>query len=237
MADRIHAIYDTMWRDAQSCFAAGKVGVDSLIFPPEQDERRGIALLAWLRPQDNPFAALIERLRGVAPDLYYYSPAQYHTTVMSVVTMRDAFQWQSFPVETLRSIIADAVREIPPFDIHLRGISASSSVIVAQGFPDTTLNELRDKLRAGLRASGLDAETDTRYVYVAAHISLARFPAMPHNLPALVETLEAIRQANESYGVWRVGEIALVTGDYYLRPGRRQTLGHFALSHISQASM
>ena len=115
-----------------------------------------------------------------------------------------------------------------PFDIHLRGITASAGVIMLQGFADSALNTLRDKARSALRQAGLGDLLDVRYKLQTAHVTLVRYRDTPSNITELPELLLPYR--NVDFGRFMVNQISLVENDYYLMPSKTRVLQHFDLA-------
>jgi 2'-5' RNA ligase len=101
--------------------------------------------------------------------------------------------------------------------------------VLAQGFPcDGTLEALRERLRAQLRARGLDASLDQRYKLVTAHATLLRFVRPPAQPERFAAALAALRDA--PLGRLRVGRVELALNDWYMRSGSLHDIETFDLT-------
>lgn len=216
--DELQSRYDTMWREAEPALERGDVACDTQL-AAGGDPRRGLTLIA------RPDAALAARFEALLDDLCAIEPVQYrhpvsdmHVTVLSLFTATTDFQPELAREDAYRAAVAAAVRGTPPFAIDFRGISASRGAVVVQGFPrDHVLAGLRARLRAELRARGLDGSLDGRYKLVTAHATLLRF-VQPLAAPAAFT--QALRQwRDKPFGTLTVDAVELVLNDWYMSAG------------------
>ena len=84
--------------------------------------------------------------------------------------------------------------DVNKIKIHYKGITASPSAIMIQGFPsDETLNNLRNRLRENFKNSGLQQSIDSRYEISTAHSTIMRFQDKLQNPEKLIETATKFR--------------------------------------------
>jgi 2'-5' RNA ligase len=226
----IAALYEGMWEEALGSFQAGVVQPDPYLTALESDVRRGMALIARVPiANQSALCALIDRVREAAPDQHYYRAEQFHATVLPVIATVLPLPLEDIPLAAFIVALQEAFDGAKSFDIELRGITASPSVVMVQGYPDAILNHLRECLREALQQAGLAMAIEPAYKRTAAHITLMRFSTTPASLTRFTEALKQIRQENLDFGTMRVEEICLTYGDYYLTPEHSQNLHVFPL--------
>jgi len=89
-------VYEWLWSETRS---QAQVERDPHFINPGEDTRRGTTLI--VRPSQEcieKFCHLLERLRAIAPDQYYYDPQDFHVTVLTLVDAHDAFELEK-PIE------------------------------------------------------------------------------------------------------------------------------------------
>ncbi|HUM45324.1 MAG TPA: hypothetical protein PLD84_00255 [Chitinophagales bacterium] len=193
------------------------------------DNRYGLTLIIrvsdFIREQ---IALFIGELKAIDPAQYYYPDTDLHTTVLSIISCYDGFSMENISVPDYISVIEKSVAIIPPFDIDFRGVTASTSAILIQGFPDgAALNDLRNNLRKNFKSSGLQERIDQRYSIFAAHITIARFSQEIKDAHQLVRFLEKNR--HHDFGKMKVENPELVYNDWYHRQATVKQLGSFHL--------
>ncbi|MGA2030248.1 MAG: hypothetical protein ABSG87_09270 [Verrucomicrobiota bacterium] len=98
-----------------------------------------------------------------------------------------------------------------------------------QGFPqDTVLVEIRDELRATLRANHLGGDIDRRYKINTAHITAMRFGHTQADWKAFVDLLKANRKTD--FGETRVKKLQLLWGDWYASANSVHTIQEYPLN-------
>lgn len=222
-------VYERLWSEALSRFSQGQVELDPYLQHPERDFRRGISLI--VRPDPAvaaPLAGLINELKALEPEQYFYQPEELHLTVLSLISAAATFERQQALLETYHSVLAPLFAQAQPFNINFRGVTASAGAVMAQGYTDQNrLNELRDAIRQALRPAGLAGHLDRRYKISAAHITLMRFQAPPRDLPRLVAALTAAR--SRLFGRTTVARLEFVINDWYMSRDKVQRVATYPL--------
>jgi 2'-5' RNA ligase len=225
----IKPLYDRLWAEAQSHFAAGVVQVDQHLLRRSADRRMGITLVA--RPGaevTTQVAALIRELRELEPYQYFYRADELHVTVLTLVSASEAFDIRRAPLAEYQSLFADLFRREPCISIRFNGVTASPGAILAQGYAEgDALNRLRDRLRQALARAGLAESLDSRYRISTAHATLMRFQTQPCDLHRLVAWLSATRERD--FGRAVVEDIEFVANDWYMSRERVTTLATYSL--------
>lgn len=220
--------YDAMWDTALPAIASGAVDCD-LGIGAVPDQRRGLTLIA--RPAlalQASFDALLATLATEATGQYRYPASDMHVTILPLFTATEHAEGELARMDDYRAVAQAAVARMAPFEIDFDGLTLSNGAVMARGVPrDQTLETLRERLRAGLRARGLDATVDQRYRLVTAHVTLLRFAA-PLRAPARFAALLAALR-NVPLGTMRVEAIELVVNDWYMSSGALQRVAVLSL--------
>lgn len=211
---KIQKIYDDMWVNAIQRIKDNKYEVDNLINSPK-DTRRGVTVLSYL---SNDIAVgireLLDKLKRIEPEQYYYSTNEFHLTVLSIITCVKDFKLSDIDVKAYSDAFEQAVEDIGPIQISYTGVTASPSCILVQGFPDNEqLNILRDKLRAIFKKLNLYTTIDLRYEISTAHSTVVRFRAPLRNRYAFIELLSKYRKSD--FGTFEVDRLDFVFNNWY----------------------
>ncbi|WET01943.1 2'-5' RNA ligase family protein [Flavobacterium sp. YJ01] len=220
--------YDKLYETSAATIAAGKYSID-LELKNESDSRFGITLL--IRPNDEIKANIqhfINELKKVEPEQYFYPESDIHVTVMSIISCSENFTLNQISPKEYIEIICRSLVDVDKIKIHYKGVTASPSALMIQGFPsDETLNNLRNKLRENFKKSGLQQSMDTRYSIFTAHSTIMRFQEKLHNPKKLIEIAEKYRDYD--FGEFEVKNLELVYNDWYQRKDTTRVLGDFGL--------
>lgn len=102
-----------------------------------------------------------------------------------------------------------------PLQILFKGITASPSCIMLQGFPmDNKLSLLRQRLRDNFKNSTLEHLIDKRYTLETAHSTVIRFKNPITNNNLFLDCLNKYR--NYDFGISKIDSIEFVYNDWYM---------------------
>jgi len=196
----------------------------------EDDQRMGLTLIIepdkLVKEQVLKFQ---EKLRKIEPHQYYYPSTDIHVTLLSVISCYDGFGLQQVNIAEYTALIAQAVKSYVQFQMAFTGITASTSCLLLQGFPQTELiNNLRDQLRTVFKHSQLENSIDTRYIVKAAHSTIVRFKKPVIRKNEVLELMNEFR--NYQFGNSKITRIQLVYNDWYQRAEKVEVLRSFNLS-------
>ena len=201
---------------------------DLLIDSPV-DRRFGITLL--IRPPENiknKIQLFLDRIKQVDPTQYYYPNSDIHITVMSIISCYEGFQLDQISIPDYINLIQESLNEIERFEIKFKGITASDSGIMIQGFPENeNLNNLRNSLRTNFKKSNLEQSLDKRYSIQTAHSTVVRFRRKFQNKNEYLEIIESYKNSN--FGSFEVKELELVFNDWYQRERNSNLLEKFRI--------
>jgi 2'-5' RNA ligase len=207
--------YHKLYTDSIAKISSGQYEKDPLI-DDETDQRFGITLV--IRPDaatNNNIQQFLTEAKLIEPDQYYYQNADIHITLMSIISCYNGFDLKDIKVEDYIQLIQQILARHKSFKIQFKGLTASPSCILIQGFLTDTLNEIRDDLRAGFKNSTLQQSIDKRYAIQTAHSTVIRFRSELENKDKLVKLIEKYR--NFDFGTFEVKQVELVYNDWYQR--------------------
>lgn len=220
--------YNQLYKTSSEAISAGKYSIDSEI-KNETDSRFGITLL--IRPSDEikeNIQLFINELKKAEPEQYYYPDSDIHITVMSIISCSTAFQLNQIAPNDYIQLICKSMVDADKIKIHFKGVTASTSALMIQGFPtDETLNNFRNKLRENFKSSDLLQTIDSRYTISTAHSTVIRFQEPLHDPKKLIQIADKFRDYD--FGEFEVNNIELVYNDWYQRKNTTQVLGNFGL--------
>jgi len=219
--------YLSMWKDSFPKFTDGKFEIDKSI--NSEDNRRGITLV--VRPDEKTKKSIrhfLDELKTVELNQYYYPNSDLHITILSIISCYNGFDLEKINFEKYVERIEDAVKGFRPFDICFKGITASPSCIMLQGFSNMEIiNLLRESIRNSFHNSGLETSVDKRYVIKTMHSTVMRFAEAITRKDDFLKILEKYR--NYEFGNFSVNEIEFIYNDWYVRNRNTKLLHKFIL--------
>ena len=220
--------YNQLWQQASEKFKKGEFQVDPLIHSND-DNRFGVTLL--LRPPApvlNLISVFLNELKKTEPNLYYQPISDIHITILSIISCYSGFQLSDIDVNKQVALIQKSIEGLPPFHIQFKGITASPSAIMLQGFPEENhLNQIRDSLREHYANSDEPSRMDVRYAITTAHSTVVRFPEKPQNIQKFISILEKYREFD--FGSFEVKSLEFVFNDWYQKEEKVKKLAEFKL--------
>lgn len=207
--------YNKLYTESIDKIARGYYETDPLI-DDETDNRFGITLV--IRPDTKTNANIqhfLADVKAIEPDQYYYQNPDIHITLMSIISCYNGFKLDDIHIQDYVQLIEKVLAKYSNFKINFRGLTASPSCILVQGFLTETLNEIRDDLRLAFKNSDLQQSIDKRYAIQTAHSTIVRFRKPLQNKTALVNLVEKYRDFD--FGTFDVKQIELVYNDWYQR--------------------
>jgi len=218
--------YDNLYRASVQKILTDEYQSDDLINSLD-DKRRGITLI--IRPDlqvRNRIQQFIDDLKTIEPRQYYYPNSDIHITLMSVISCYNGFDLSQISIADYVEVIQKCITRKKRFQIEFRGITASSSCVMVQGFPgDDSLNDIRDGLRTAFKNSDLQQTIDKRYSIQTAHSTVVRFRRKFSRKEAFIKIVDRYREYD--FGQFTVNNIELVYNDWYQRRAYVETLFKF----------
>jgi len=209
---------------------------DLLIDSPD-DKRFGITLL--IKPPESikkKVQIFLEEIKQIDPYQYYYPNSDIHITILSIISCYNGFQLDQISIPDYTNLIKKSLNKIDKFEMKFKGITASDSGIMVQGFPENEiLNDLRNNLRENFKNSDLEQSIDKRYSLQTAHSTVVRFRRKLQNKNEFLEIIEKYK--NYDFGSFEVKKLELVFNDWYQRKRNSKILEKFELQQRSTTSV
>jgi len=221
------AHYNKLYTGSVTRILAGNYETDPLI-NDETDKRFGITLVIRSDLATNiRIQQFLTEVKAIEPDQYFYQNSDIHITLMSIISCYNGFHLKDIQVQDYVRLIGEVLTKHKAFKIQFKGLTASPSCILVQGFLTETLNEIRDDLRNVFKKSDLQQSIDMRYAIQTAHATIVRFNNQLQNPAALVSLMEKYRDFD--FGTFEVKQIELVYNDWYQRERFVQKLHVFSM--------
>jgi 2'-5' RNA ligase len=221
--------YNKLYKSAAPIIGSGKNEFDPLI-DSASDSRRGISIL-WRPCKEikNKVTGFLQKLKAIEPYQYYYPASDMHVTVMSIISCYCGFEEAHINPPKYIEVIQNSIAGFGRFKIEFRGITASPSCVMIQGFPaNGVLNAIRNSLRDHFRSSELEQSLDKRYALQTAHSTVVRFRKPLEHPREFINKLELYR--NYDFGTSEVESLELVYNDWYQRKNFVDKLHVFELT-------
>ncbi|WP_111306851.1 2'-5' RNA ligase family protein [Confluentibacter sediminis] len=206
--------YNILYTDSIRKIRNDDYEIDPLI-NSSSDNRFGITLL--IRPPDdikNNIQKFLNEFKSIDPKQYYYQNSDIHITVMSIISCYDGFELERINISEYIDVISKSLTKNPKINIDFKGITASTSCIMIQGFMNNeSLNIIRNNLRKNFKNSNLQQSIDKRYSIQTAHTTVIRFQEKLKNKSDFLNAIEAYK--NYEFGSFEVNELELVYNDWY----------------------
>ncbi|WP_347158838.1 2'-5' RNA ligase family protein [Pontibacter chitinilyticus] len=220
--------YDNLYQASTTKIKKEGCETDRLI-SSANDERFGITLL--LRPPlevKNRIQQFLSELKSVDAAQYYYPNTDLHITVMSIISCYSGFELTKISVPVYVELVQKSIAGIPPFTVRFKGITASPSCVMVQGFlQNEALHTLRNNLRENFRAAAVEQTIDKRYALQTAHATVVRFRKELQQQKEYLAILDKYRSFD--FGTFTVQALELVYNDWYQRHEHVMLLHRFKL--------
>ena len=224
----LHKLYTDLYNESYQKILNEDYSIDLNIDNPA-DKRFGLTLL--IKPQietKNKIQNFLTELKDIEPQQYYYSNADLHITALSIISCYDGLSLSDINVSEYSKTIAKSLESVSEFEIEFKGITASESAIMIQGFPKTeTLNEIRENLRSNFGKSSLQKSIDRRYRLTAAHITVMRFRKKLNDASQFINYIEKYRDYD--FGTSKISKLDFTYNDWYQREEVVQKLAEFKI--------
>lgn len=220
--------YDLLWQQSLQQFQRGCFVIDPFI-DASADDRFGLTLLARPNRQvKDSIQSFLRELKMMDPHQYYYPDSDIHVTVMTIISCYSGFQLNLLNIQDYVAVIEQSLQGISAFELLFRGITASPSCILVQGFPaDNMLERMRANLRKNFKQKPLEQSLDKRYRLQTAHATVVRFRREVERQEKYIEVLNKFRSVE--FGNESIDSLELVYTDWYQRVERGSCLESFFL--------
>lgn len=225
---KLDELYSSLNDKAYAEILSGKYFIDDSI-DASNDQRFGLTIL--IRPNDNvknEIENVLNKIRKVEPEEYYYPKSDLHVTVLSIISCYSGFDISKISIHQYLEIMGKSVKYIENFEIEFKGIILANSGILIKGYPtNSSLNLLREKLRTNFKQVNLEQSIDSRYSISTAHITALRFRKKLENKKRFLNLVAQFKDYN--FGTSKVENFELVHNDWYQKTENVTILHQFKI--------
>jgi 2'-5' RNA ligase len=137
------------------------------------------------------YQTIVEPLRAIEPDHYYYPPETMHLTVKNVRKVNDPPRFTEADIHGVDQLFKTIIPQHETFSISLEELVPFATSVALIGYPDERFQRLIQALDTGLREIGLP--DDKKYVsntLFFGNITICRFTHPPS--PAFFKGVERL---------------------------------------------
>lgn len=219
--------YDEIWNSSKEDILNNNIYIDSNLSNIENDKRLGLTVLIQIKGEVlNKFLEIINQLKEIEPEQYYYPSTDMHITVIDFIGASEDFVFDENKVEIYKKVLDKILKDFSRFNIEFKGLTASKGAIMIQGFFDDIFQELREKLREEVNKQGIELKERYKEVKIA-HSTITRFKQKLQNPEKLVNKIEELK--NFDFGTFEVKKILFVVHDWYNLNKKTKILGEYEL--------
>lgn len=157
----------------------------SMVFPTDDYENDSrICLTSVHLPHKELISqiqqSIIEPLRKVAPDLYYYSFDSLHITIKSIRVINSPPSFSDNDVQKAEKIFSEIIPKHKQFSIYFYRLLLFPNNLALIGTTDSELDKIIFNLDSALKTAGIpDDKVYANSKYFFSNITLARFNTSP----------------------------------------------------------
>ncbi len=221
-------LYDSLWEQSKNNILNNNYNIDNYL-NSTKDNRRGITLLTRLNIDIlKNIQHFINESMVIEPEQYFYKNTDIHCTILTIISCYDGFKLDLIKIDDYINIIKKALLSIKNFKIEFKGITASDSCIMIQGFPlDNSIDIIRDNIRKSFKSLKLANSIDKRYSKKTSHCTVIRFKKKLNNPIKFIRLIEKYK--NYNFGTSNIKELEFVHTDWYQNIKNNKKLSVFKL--------
>lgn len=223
---RLEQKYQEIFHVGKDALSAREEHIDHYLQVPDSDHRMGLTLLVTLEGEViDHFKGVHGALQPIEPYQYYYPASDIHITIMDMVGAKEGFKFDRNLIRQYQEIFEQVIPTIPQFKVHFKGVTTSNGAVIAKGYYDPALYQLRESVRYMARKRNIFMEE--RYESFTAHSTIVRFK---DKMRKHGEFLESIRKMDTvDLGSMVVKDIEFVYHDWYNIDYKKVVLSKYQL--------
>ena len=217
--------FDDLWFFNRPNILENKIYKDPNLLSLENDKRLGLALLVKIEGEcQEKIAQIIQQIKTIEPDQYYYPLSDLHVTITDLIVAHDNFVFDADLVERYVKIIEKIFQKTLSFDISFNGVIATKGAVILKAEAEKIL-KIRKKIERELTKNGIFL--NERFQRDFVHSTIARFRQNLKNPPEFVHKIEQLQNFN--IGALKANKILFVLHDWYNSKGKTKVLKEFEL--------
>ncbi len=151
---------------------------------------------------------LIDKLKEVEPEYYYYAPDSFHMTIKNIRVINDPPQFTEEDVLKAKKVLLEIIPNYKKFNVYFYRLLLFPNNLALIGTTDPELDNIILNLDKRLKEVGLsDDKKYTNSKFFFSNMTLARFPKVSAKFKQKVEELSV----NISFDPYEVDSVTLLT--------------------------
>lgn len=231
MRDEYSLRQKALVKQLEGSFASGvqKTSVVDMLKDYANDDQRFLTSVVFI-PQEISYKILshiIEKLKHIEPEHYFYSSESMHLTIKNVRTVHKPPLFSESDVLKVNQLFGEIIPTFPVIEFHVEDVLAFPTSISVMAYSNNTLQKLVSTLDKGLQQIGVP--DNKKYLSDSVfwgNITLCRFTRNPGN--AFMEEVKKMRTIK--IGSFNAQKVNLVTGNAVLHPETRKIVSQYTLN-------
>ncbi|MFZ2206894.1 MAG: hypothetical protein WA061_06105 [Microgenomates group bacterium] len=158
---------------------------------------------------------IINPLKAIFPNAYYYEPSSLHLTIKNIKTICDPPTFTPHDVETAKNVLNQVLSTHTRFNIYPYRLLLFKNNLALMSTTDEELDKIILHLDTELKRSGIaDNKQYINDKYFFSNMTVARFSATPNDL--FREKVEEI-SASLNLPSYSVDSVSLITGNAVMK--------------------
>ncbi len=207
-SDALRAEYDRLLQAGRYGLGEEQVKADSS--PGEDGIRRGISAVIRLGPSTaDRLSEVTSSLHALAgPKHFTYRKDDLHITVRSLSSFREIVESNNRRAADFVKILRGVAKKYREFKVHFQGLTASPSVVMAQGWPvGPSFQSFRQELHERLSDEDLLDGPESGEARTMAHCSLVVFSDLVDKPAKLLDFIDSHRDTEYGTSVAHAIEV------------------------------
>lgn len=194
----------------------------------QNDPRRCLTSVVFAPPkiEDVILKKIIEPLKKVDPNQYYYVPGSFHLTIQNVRVSDFPIRFSEDDIEKARTVFQKVIAKHRAFNFEIGGLFELPTSLGLRAFSTKDLFNLASDLRGKLKNAGLP--DDKKYAsgdVIFGNMTICRYTSQPND-----SFLREIRKLkNVEVGKFTVSKVSLITTSSICHPTQTKIIEEFDL--------
>lgn len=170
---------------------------------------------------------LINPLKKIEPDFYYYSPESIHITIKNVRTVHYPPIFDENDIAKVIDKFEDIMKKFQNFEVEIEDVLSFPTSVCVMAYSDKILGDLVLALDSGLKKIGVP--DDKKYLSDSifwGNITFCRFTHKPSE--KFIEKVKEVR--NYKIGKMKIEKLSLITCNGACHPSSKKIIKEFNLN-------
>jgi len=170
---------------------------------------------------------IIEPLRKIEPEHYFYPPEAMHLTIKNIRTIHNPPLFDKEDINKVNELFGKIIPKLPSFESNIEDVLLFPTSISMMAYSSDLHQKLVLALDKGLKEIGVP--DDKKYFSDSifwGNITICRFTKKPSN--KFIETVKKLR--NFKIGKFKIEKISLITSNVVIDPKSKNIIAEYKLN-------